>query len=928
MKAIDQEYIVFQIQSSALESLVQGNCIEEVLDNITSGYENQFEGSKCSVLIFNPEKNTLHNCSAPSLPEKFRKKIEGISIGPQAGSCGTAVYRKSRVIVEDIETDPLWEKGKNLALRNGLRSCWSVPILNFQQDVLGTFAVYYEKPGKPDLSELEFIESMVRIAGVIIEKRQNETKLAESEARFKAVMTQGVDAIFIHDDSGKLIDCNKRAWKSLGYTREELLELLVMDIEKNIEAKSFEEFLSSIENDSIAIVDGMHQRKDGSRFPVEVHVGRIHIGGEEYFLATVRDISKRKQEEEEINNHRLQLEKMVEERTREVKEIANLAEENREPVFRVNYESILLYANSAAAEILKSFGCSDGDKIPNVFAETVNHVITGKKSDSMELELEQRIYKFEIVNISDQSYCNIYGRDITQQKLAERSMVVAKMEAEKGKKLAELEQQKLFKILDNLPIMFHLQAQDYSIPYANKKFKEQFGEPEKACYQVMHDRASPCEVCTTFKVFDHGRDESSVWVTPEGKTFLTVCTPFTGIDGISMVMEMALDITEQEEAKKEAEKASKAKSEFLSRMSHELRTPMNAIMGFAQILEMDLDNPLNEIQREHLGRITYAANHLLGLINDVLDLSKIETGNIELAVEKVDMVPIVDNVVLLSKSLADEKGISIEYLNIPETSCYVEIDPLRFKQVVLNLMSNAIKYNKPNGSVILSYAKSMNNSVRLGIRDTGRGISEEERDKLFKPFERFDEDAEYIEGTGIGLTITKQLIGLMGGSIGYESVVGEGSYFYVDVPVADRKPLIQMEEKEDAVQSSLVNNDLKKILYFEDNSTNVELVRQIFRQREDMRFLSASTVGAGIELAKSETPDLILMDINMPDMDGLTAFKKLQTLNETRGIPVIALSADAMDVDIRKALNIGFKDYITKPIDVPELINKIDEVFV
>jgi len=230
--------------------------------------------------------------------------------------------------------------------------------------------------------------------------------------------------------------------------------------------------------------------------------------------------------------------------------------------------------------------------------------------------------------------------------------------------------------------------------------------------------------------------------------------------------------------------------------------------------------------------------------------------------------------------------------------------------------------------VILSYAKSINNSVRLGIRDTGRGISEEERDKLFKPFERFDEDAEYIEGTGIGLTITKQLIGLMGGSIGYESVVGEGSYFYVDVPVADRKPLIQMEEKEDAVQSSLVNNDLKKILYFEDNSTNVELVRQIFRQREDMRFLSASTVGAGIELAKSETPDLILMDINMPDMDGLTAFKKLQTLNETRGIPVIALSADAMDVDIRKALNIGFKDYITKPIDVPELINKIDEVFV
>jgi signal transduction histidine kinase/CheY-like chemotaxis protein len=510
-------------------------------------------------------------------------------------------------------------------------------------------------------------------------------------------------------------------------------------------------------------------------------------------------------------------------------------------------------------------------------------------------------------------------------------------EKEEAQEKVHNERQNLYNMLDSLPIAFHLQASDYTVPFANKVFRERFGEPQKKlCHELMHNRPQPCEVCTTFKVFDHGENETTIWGSKDGRTYITVCTPFTDIDGSPLVMEMALDITDQENAKEEAilarveaEKSNRAKSEFLTRMSHELRTPMNAILGFSQLLEMDQEHPLKPVQQNNVQHILKAGEHLLELINEILDLSKIESGKISLSIKEVHTSPLISEVLELLQPLLDAKNLSVNAPPLGAPELVVKADRVRLKQVMLNLMHNAIKYNCYGGSIYLACKKPNDHEVQISVQDTGIGIHPKNIENIFKPFQRVDSDIDAIEGTGIGLTISQKLILLMRGSLDVESEEGQGSCFSITLPTGKNLP--SPKKSEPAVWPELPSHKNQKkhftVLYVEDNPANMELVATILF-RHNVKLLQAPDASLGIELAKAHKPDLILMDINLPGIDGYEALNIIKTDPSIDSIPVIALSADSMASDIKKGLSAGFTEYISKPIHITPFLTTVNKYLV
>jgi len=417
----------------------------------------------------------------------------------------------------------------------------------------------------------------------------------------------------------------------------------------------------------------------------------------------------------------------------------------------------------------------------------------------------------------------------------------------------------------------------------------------------------------------------------DGTVFWVSATVQSEIEGHSR-RTMIENITERKKAeaeliaaKHEAESANEAKSEFLSSMSHELRTPMNAILGFGQILEMDLEN---EEHKSNVREIMNAGNHLLELINEILDLSRIEAGKLELSLENSHLNFILNECLMLIKPLAKKRGINVINNISTDHNYTVRVAYTRFKQVMINLISNAIKYNDENGEVTLSCEVVDSNYIRLYVNDTGVGLTERQRQRLFTPFERAN-DQDEIEGTGIGLVIAKRLIELMGGEIGVESVPGQGSTFWVKVNLsqesADSRSSVDANViwvDDDEVESILS----RTILYIEDNPVNVVIVKKVVEKRTSHTLISAPDAQSGLIIAKEQRPDLILMDINLPGMNGFEAMQELQKNEVTRDIPVSAISANATPDDIAKGRAAGFQEYITKPFNVNELLNTIKKM--
>ncbi len=400
------------------------------------------------------------------------------------------------------------------------------------------------------------------------------------------------------------------------------------------------------------------------------------------------------------------------------------------------------------------------------------------------------------------------------------------------------------------------------------------------------------------------------------------------------LLTVTVDITERKKAEDElrkarleADQANLAKSEFLSRMSHELRTPMNSILGFAQLLEM---GQLSAGQKKGVSHIMRSGKHLLDLINEVLDIARIEAGRISLSLEPVQLSAIIPEMTDIIRPLANDKNVIIRVINIPDEQLFIRTDRQRLKQILLNLLNNAIKYNREGGQVFIKTEQMPQKaefpaSVRISITDTGFGISNADLPKLFNPFERIGAERTKIEGTGLGLAVVKKLMDAMGGMLGVESTLGEGSTFWIELPGCDSQHDIL--EKSGKMNGVAANLPVKrgKILYVEDNASNIELVEQILAiQYEGIELFTTFYGRAAVNLAIIHQPDLILLDLNLPDIHGSEVLRLILSEEKTKDIPIVIISADAMPQQLDKMLKAGAKYYLTKPLNINALLKIID----
>jgi len=502
---------------------------------------------------------------------------------------------------------------------------------------------------------------------------------------YKKILDHVNDMILVVDPaSGKIILANQRACDVLEYSAEEMAQLKLEDIHP-YDIPTIIDFPAKVRRQKGAITHKLSCRTRTGRFlPAEVSGKSLKLEGSEYLIATIKEASERKIEEEDLKLKQEELEKLVQVRSqtlmeynlRLLDEIAerekmeeralNLAffpEENPNPVFRVSEEGQILYANHASNYILGKWESGIGKVLPEIFSRNISYAFERQKPLEVTYQIADQFYAFVISKVQGKDYANVYAQNITEKKKAEDALLHAKYEAEK---------------------------------------------------------------------------------------------------------------------------ANKAKSEFLAKMSHELRTPMNAMLGFSQILKMDPENNLSPLQQEHVDHILSAGKHLLDLINEVLDLAKVESGNINLSLEPVNVGTLIEEMKNILQPIADEYGIRLSIALDPSLKLTAWADPLRLRQILFNLISNAIKYNNKGGSVTVSCKPLNQENIQVDVIDTGPGIPAEDQDKLFEPFNRLGKEYSDVSGTGIGLTVTKELVELMGGFIGMTSKAEQGSHFYITLPVADK----------------------------------------------------------------------------------------------------------------------------------------------
>jgi PAS domain S-box-containing protein len=524
--------------------------------------------------------------------------------------------------------------------------------------------------------------------------------------------------------------------------------------------------------------------------------------------------------------------------------------------------------------------------------------------------------------------------------VAERTAALRREVAERQRTEAALREseQRFRNIFDHVPIGVVYSDLRGAIRESNPRYRQLTGYSAKELARMTvldlahpDDRAEDIELGTRLIAGDIPmyrrqkryvvKDGRTVWV----QTMVTALRDASGqpsrLVGVVEDITEHLMLQEAERARERAEAANRAKSDFLSRMSHELRTPLNAMLGFAQLLELDRQQPMSSKQLEWSGQIRQAGWHLLHMINDTLDLSRIESGSLKLELASLNVENVISTTRALLEQAAAQRGIIITQSLDPEAPS-VQGDATRTKQILTNLLSNAVKYNIERGRVHISAMRRDTQTVEIAVTDTGQGLSEQQMSELFQPFNRLGRESSGVEGTGIGLVISQRLAELMGGSLRAHSVEGEGSTFILTLPRGVREARAGKAVPGDSGLSPLYHRRL--VHYIEDNETNAEVMRGILAQRPQVTLEVSATGLDALAAIRERRPSLVLLDMHLPDIDGLELLQQLKDDPDTADIPVVVVSADAMTTRMDAALQAGAEHYLTKPVSVPELLAVLD----
>jgi len=774
----------------------------------------------------------------------------------------------------------------------------------------------------------------------------NDLKNALRESVFQIETMNQHDIVSTADISGKILSVNDKFCDISGYSRDELIGENHRILKSGFHTKEFyNDLWETISNGSVWHGSICNRKKDGTEYWVEsTIVPFLDINGLPYKYVSARtNITPIRESEERLN------------RSQSFANIGtwdwNIAtgklfwSDRIWTLFGYNHEAVEnTYDNFLSAvhpddRILVTNAvqsCLDGDKKYNI-----EHRVVWPDGSVHWVQDNGNVVRAE-----DGTALRMLGvvQDITLRKQVEIKL----KETEESNRL----------LLESVGEGIYGVDLDGSTTFVNPVFVNMLGfTAEEIIGQPIHDLIhhthadgtkyliSECPIHAALKDREVHKVNNDIFWRKDG-TGLPVeytTTPVIKNDIIVGAVTVFQDISQRIKAeqdiltaKENAENANQAKSQFLSSMSHELRTPMNAIMGFGQLLTMDVENPLDESQADNVNEIMKASKHLLKLINEVLDLAKIESGQINLSIEKVMLSDIVNESLQLIYPLAEKRNIKIiikvddreiNFEEMLEQQYAVLADHIRLKQVLINILSNAVKYNKDNGSIIIT-CEYIDDKIKINIKDSGVGLTAEQQLKLFIPFERLGAEQSDVEGAGIGLVITKNIIEQMNGDIGVQSEYGKGSTFWIKLPAC--KALDENQKIDDA----LTNKNIKifkeniecTVLYIEDNPANLKLVSMLLNRLPNVHMWSAHEPMLGLELAKEHVPDIILLNINLPGIDGYEVLKQLRSNDLTSTIPVIAISANAMNKDIKKGLQAGFEKYITKPININALLDSVDEV--